>query len=364
MDLIKEKKFPDNYSDSVLDILKKASFNNNLNIKILGSASIRSQQYAGDFDADCTAFLSNDSDPTQKFKDIIKRVQESCYITDFKIGHVKEWDVMNGSVIKNKVDFSLPKSLSVLDKLKADKIISPAEYKGAERLLRAIKNPLTFIKARKGIRFHILRWLPSEVLAGVKEIRGRSITLNDAIFSGGLIKLDFITSIDDRFTEFSMIYNLYLNKILVTESPKNVVDSLKEDIIYYNTTNPFKALKRLFSLAKITKNLEEIEYLSPILNSDLGRLYAIINDLATIHMLLDMNVESVVAHVKENLDELRARMGSIYSLKSFLEAEHEIIGLIESMKKMSPKRLKPAVFNLHTELQQILNETTLKKVKL
>jgi hypothetical protein len=359
MDLIKEKKFPDNYSDSVLDIVKKASFNNNLNIKILGSASIRSQQYAGDFDAECNASI--DLDPAPKFKNIIKRVRESCYITDFKIGHVKEWDVMNGSIKENKVDFSLPKSLSVLDKLKADKIISPAEYKGAERLLRAIKNPLTFIKARKGIRFHILRWLPSEVLAGVKEIRGRSITLNDAIFSGGLIKLDFITSIDDRFTEFSMIYNLYLNKILVTESPKNVVDSLKEDIIYYNTTNPFKALKRLFSLAKITKNLEEIEYLSPILNSDLGRLYAIINDLATIHMLLDIGVES---RIYENLDELRARMGSIYSLKSFLEAEHEIIGLIESMKKMSPKRLKPAVFNLHTELQQILNETTLKKVKL
>jgi len=362
MDLIKEKKFPDNYSDSVLNVLKSASFNNNLNVKILGSASIRSQQYAGDFDAECTVYLSKDEDPTPKFKDIIKRVSPA-YITDFKIGHVKEWDVMNGAIVKNKVDFSLPKSLSVLDKLKADKIISPAEYKGAERLLRAIKNPLTFIKARKGIRFHILRWLPSEVLAGVKEIRGRSITLNDAIFSGGLIKLDLIASIDERFTEFSMIYNLYLNKKLITEAPKNIIDSLKEDIIYYNTINPFKALKRLFSLAKITKNFEEIEYLSPILNSDLGRLYAIINDLATIHMLLDMNVASL-PKVHENLDELRARMGSIYSLKSFLEAEHEIIGLIESMKKMSPKRLKPAVFSLHTELQQILNETTLKKVQL
>jgi hypothetical protein len=362
--LVKEKAFPANYNDSVLDILERASISGLKGVKILGSASIRSQQYSGDYDANDDVHIKSFADCANDVQNIIKRIREDCYITDFKIGEVPEWNVVKGSLIEGKLDFKLPASLTVLDKLKADKIISDAEYKGAERLLRNVDSPLSFVEAKKGIRFHILRWKSGEILAGVKEVRGYKILLEDALASGGMVKLDLIASVDNQFSEFSMIYNLFLgNKHVTPSKPQaEVQEALKEDIIYYNHRSPFKALKRAFSLAKMTKKYSEIEILLPILNSDLGRLYQIVGDLESLYVLLEQR-NPPVTEIKHNLDEMKARMGSIYSLKEFLDAEHEILGRIESMQKMPIKTLKPAIFSLHTELQGILNEATIKKMK-
>lgn len=364
MELVQQKAFPGNYSDSVLDVLERASLSGLKGVKIQGSASIRSQQYSGDYDAEENVQIKSFDACAKDIQGVIKRIRGDCYITDFKIGEVPMWDVVKGTLTEGKLDVKLLESLSVLDKLKAAKIISEAEYKGAERLLRNINSPLTFVEAKKGIRFHILRWTSGEVLAGVKEVRGDTIHLEDALASGGMVKLDLIASIDNQFTEFSMIYNLFLGKKRITPSKTRaqIQEALKEDIIYYNHRSPFKALKRSFSLAKMNKQYKDIEQLLPILNSDMGRLYQIVGDLESLHMLLEQG-NPPVADIKQNLDEMRARMGSIYSLKEFLDAEHEIIGRIESMQKMPIKTLKPAIFSLHTELQKILNDVTLKKIK-
>jgi hypothetical protein len=364
MDIVREKAFPANYSESVLDVLKRASLTGLKGVKIMGSASIRSQLYSGDYDAQDKVNITSFNTCANDIQDVIKRIRSDCYITDFKIGEVPEWDVVKGSLRDEKLDFKLPESLAVLDKLKANKIISGAEYRGAERLLRNVDSPLTFIEARKGIRFHILRWKSAEILDGIKTVRGFKVLLEDALASGGMVKLDLIALIESQFTEFSMIYNLFLHNQEITPHASNaeVEAAIKEDIIYYNNRSPFKAMKRAFSLAKMKKQYKELEILLPVLNSDLGRLYQIVGDLESLHALLEQG-NPPVAEIKENLDEMKARMGSIYSLKEFLAAEYEILGRIESMRKMPIKTLKPAIFSLHTELQQILNDATLKKIK-
>lgn len=387
MEIVREKAFPDNYNDSVLDVIQRMSLTDLKGVKIMGSAAIRSQQYAGDYDCHNKVTISSFDTCAKDIQDVIKRIREDCYITDFKIGEVPEWDVVKGTLREGKLDFKLLESLSVLDKLKADKIISEAEYKGAERMLRNVDSDLTFIEAKKGIRFHVLRWKPLEILEGEKTARGYRINLEDALASGGMVKLDLIASIQTQFTEFSMIYNLFLQsndsqryrsrEITPHLSRAEIQEALKQDIIYYNHRSPFKALKRSFSLAKMLNKTKDLEEMLPILNSDLGRLYQIVGDLASLRMLLEQGTYNNVNYnnvkppstiplttqVKDNLDEMRARMGSIYSLKEFLDAEHEIIGRIESMRKMPIKTLKPAIYSLFTQLQGILNESTLKKIK-
>lgn len=356
MDLIREKQFPGNYTEEVLDVLKRLSITNLKHVKIMGSTSVRSQQYAGDIDADDTMKIDSYALAVEALKEVIKRIDSSIFITDFKIGEVTTWDVLHGS---REGEFDLVKSLQKLSTLRG--IISEAEFKGAERLLRAVKDPLTLVEAKKGIRFHILRWKPSEVLAGVKKVRGLTISLEDAIASGGLIKLDVIKD-TDKFTEITMIYTLKLNGKQVTKVSENLIKSLEDDIVYFDKRNPFKALKRAFSLAKATKNTSEIEFLVPLLNSDLGRLYNIVSNLDTILLLLEQP-DVPIAAVHENLDEIKARMGNIYSLKEFLDVETNILGALETMKKMSAKRLKPALLSLSRSLQTILNKETEKKLK-
>ena len=359
MDLIREKRFPGNYTEEVLNVLKRLSITNLKHVKIMGSTSIRSQQYAGDIDTEDTAKIDSYAQAAEALKEVIKRIDSSIFITDFKIGEVTMWDVLHGSTREG--EFDLVKSLQKLSALKNVGIISEAEFKGAERLLRAVKDPLTLVEAKKGIRFHILRWKPSEVLAGVKKVRGLTISLEDAIASGGLIKLDVIKDID-KFTEITMIYTLKLNGKQVTKVSENLIKSLEDDIVYFDKRNPFKALKRAFSLAKATKNTSEIEFLVPLLNSDLGRLYNIVSNLDTILLLLEQPDVPIVS-VHENLDEIKARMGNIYSLKEFLDVETNILGALETMKKMSAKRLKPALLSLSRSLQTILNNETEKKLK-
>jgi hypothetical protein len=47
---LRVKEYPTNYPEDVRTILKSMSFNDGRGLQIVGSSSIRSQQYAGDYD--------------------------------------------------------------------------------------------------------------------------------------------------------------------------------------------------------------------------------------------------------------------------------------------------------------------------
>ena len=369
MELSAVKAFPANYSASVLHILGTASMTGLKHLQVVGSASVRSQQYSADYDA-MDKVSTTIPTAAHKLKEIVKnlRMIKECYIGDIKCGEVPEWDVFRPTARydvaeKKVVEFNVLQSKTMVDSLRKKKIISPEEARGAYKLLNAATTPMGFLEARKEIRFHILRWTPQSILEGVLHYRGHSFGLEDAIGSGGLIKLDMIANIDDRYTELSMIYDLYVDGKLITKRPSNIVNSLKEDIEYYNAKNPFKALKRMFSLARVLKDTKEIKHLVPLMNSDLGRLYQIIGDLTTLHALLERPTKPV-AEIKYQLDEMKARFGNLYQMKDFLSKEHDIIGIVEALlKQPDVSKLKGGIYSLITRLQSILNTETLKAVR-
>jgi hypothetical protein len=186
--------------------------------------------------------------------------------------------------------------------------------------------------------------------------------LEGAIHSGGLVKIDIIYNNNDRFTDISVIYNIYKGKKLITQKPPNIVNSLREDVAYYAVKDPFKALKRLFALAKASKADDKAQMLVPILNSDLGRLYQIINDLKVLLELLEVHPSSIT-QIKPQIDEMKSRMGNIYQLKDFLSNEHSIIGEIQSLLKSPVKTMRGKLEALIERLKVILNRDTSKKIE-
>jgi hypothetical protein len=132
-----------------------------------------------------------------------------------------------------------------------------------------------------------------------------------------------------------------------------------DDIIYYNVSNPFKALKRAFALIKYNKNTEMGALLVPILNSDLGRLYQVITDLKTLEDLLS-RPSSPVREIKLQIEEMKVRLGNIYQLRDFLQREHDILGSITRLLRMNLKQLKDSIGDLIDVLQKILNRGTMK----
>ena len=358
------KGFPDNYTASAIAVLRAMSISNLKNFILVGSASLRSQQYAGDFDGlDSSSVVGI----AEKLKDIVKNIRglKDSYISETKIGEVPEWNVfrktarLEGDKI---LDFNIVESKAKLDKLKADNVINPKEAKDASDLLDKATNPVGFINAKKEIRFHILRWLPIDILNGFLEYRHHKFDLTDSVNSGGLVKYDVISNQSDRFTEFSIIYNIYKGNKLVTEKPSNLTESLKEDITFYEPKNPFKALKRFFALAKSHKESHRAEELIHLLNSDLGRLYQIIGDLSTLKKLLEMNKGSD-ADIRQQIDDMRSRMGNIYQLKDFLKNEHAIIGAIISVSKTPNSAMAGKLEKVIDTLKGILNKATVKEVK-
>ena len=357
------KSFPENYSRSVLSVLDALSMTNMRHLVIVGSSSIRSQQYSADYDAMEKVNASN-AEVANQLQSIIKklRVLPDCFIGDIKCGEVAEWDPFSPTAHVNMdtekiIDFNIKSSQSVIDSLAQSKVISPNEAKGAIKLLDKATTPMGFLTAKKEIRYHILRWKPYQILEGRQSYRGRTFTLEDAVGSGGLIKIDIVTNINNRFTEFSVIYNVYKGGVLTTKKPLNLINSLKEDVMYYGFLNPFKGMKRMFALAKAQKNESAVKHLVPLLNSDLGRLYQIISDLSVIHDLLE-RPKKPIKEIRYQLDEMKARMGNLYQLRDFLKEEHDIIGQIESaLKKQNPKA---DVYKLMVLLQHILNTETLK----
>jgi hypothetical protein len=369
MDALATKAFPDNYSQEVLKIFAALSMTDLKKFFLVGSASLRSQQYSADFDCMEKVRISNATEMVHNLRDVVKslRAIPDCFIGDIKCGEEKAWDVFNqnAGVVDDKVqNFNPTESKGRVAKLRSNNIITPTEAKEADALLDKATTRLGFINAKKTIKFHILRWKPQQILEGAQEYRGYRFTLEDAVTSGGLIKVDAVANIADRYTEFSAIYDTYLNGKLVSERSSNIVQSLTDDILFYNQTNPFKSLKRFFALVKLRKDTEAANVLVPILNSDLGRLYQIIGDLHTLRGLLDRpssayNLKIILGQI----DDMKARMGNLYQLRDFLSKEHSIIGSLNALLSSPATSIKGKLDKLILELEGINNEGTEKIIK-
>lgn len=355
------KSFPGNYSDRVLDIVKALSMSGLKGVAVLGSYSIRSQIYAGDIDLQNTVSMPSVEAVAAELREIVKRLQFlETYIGDVKCGEIREWNPFRPNAIiqdKKITNFNIKESQSIIAAIPAT-AISPAERKRALELLEKATDPYGFLEAKKEIRYHILRWKPAQLLEGAMIYRGLRITLVDAIKTKGMIKIDVVADID-RFTEMSMIYNISIKGTLITAKPPNLILSIAEDVSYYNKKNPFKAVKRLFSLAKATGNKKGADALIPILNSDLGRLYQIVGDLEVLKGLSEQPSPPWI-DIRAQLDEIKARMGNIYTLRDFLREEHDIIGEINAVLKTQPTVIGAKLVKLISRLSGILDRATVK----
>lgn len=367
MELYSQKGFPENYTKQVIDVLSAMSMTGLKKLLLVGSASMRSQIYAGDYDAIEKVRFTSGEEIAENLRDIIKRLRvlPETYIGDIKCGEAMEWSVFrpNARVEDGKImDFAIKESQTKIDELRSKNVISPKEAKDSIELLEDADTAVEFLEAKKSIKFSTLRWKPVDILNGFLDYRGHRFELKDAVKSGGMIKIDVISNVSDRFTEFSVIYDLVDKKgKRLTNVPTNLIRSLQEDIIYYNDADPFKALKRMFALAKAERKYKVAEALVPILNSDLGRLYQIIGDLKTLSSLME-RPQKPLDEIKDQLDEMRHRFGNIYMLRDFLKQEGDVLGWIETILKSPPTTIDNKLEKLIELLQVILNKATVKLV--
>ena len=344
------KSYPENYPSDALAILDAMSFSGGKDVKVLGSMSLRSQQYAGDYDAYEIVKRTGKREKVldelaSEFQQIIKNLRgmPNVYIGDIKAGSIEEWRLIgkNAGLVDGKiVGYNAVASKRKVDELYRAKVITEGEKRSADELLKDKPSPEDFLVARKKIKFHIVRWSVPEVLQGSKVLRdGRRFTLQDAFSSPTISKLDTIGMVqNNKYTDFSIIYEFKADGKVLNPSFEDIGKSLSEDIVFYkNENNPFKVLKREFALAKFRGDDATIKKLTPVLNSDLGRLYSMLSDVGTMIALLEQNHKVPMKNIRYELDQFKARMANVYELPDFLKAEHTLLGHINSAMKTTSK---------------------------
>jgi len=369
------KEYPTNYPADAVAILDSMSMTDGKGVELVGSMSLRSQQYAGDYDANDFVKLDYASEKealdhcATAFKEAVRRTLRipNTYIGDIKCGEVGEWRVFseetrvhNGEV----VHYNAETSRSKIRQLRKDQIITPTDEKDALALIHDHPTPIQLVKAKDGIKFHIVRWTVAEVLEGEKRLKdGRTFTLQDGFSSRSITKLDVFGWIqNNRYTEFAMIYFAFNKGKALNPTVFDYEDSLKESILYYASEGMyFKVLKRQFSLAKFKDDKKKMDELTEIFNSDLGRLYHIVSDIRTLVKMLDEQSKLRIGDIKFEIDQFKGRMANIYALEPFLKDEHTFLGYINSaLKTTSTKQLRATLTKMDDVMSELLGKASQK----
>jgi hypothetical protein len=362
--LTRIKDYPGGYPDDALHILNTMSFSNGKHVKLLGSMSLRSQIYAGDYDAFETVITKGTKEKSIKelvktFKQIIKEIQllPNTYISDIKSGSVEEWKIIDEP-------YNYTKSIQKLQELYDGNIISKEVFEEGKKKIKPRITKLELLHLQREFRPNVLRWSPHEVLLGFKKLKdGRKFTLEEAFQTPIITKLDVVSWVqNNRFTDFSMIYEFKNNSTFLNKEISNIEESIRKNIyVLFHERNYFKMAKRMFSLAKYKNYSDILEKLSPLFNGDAGRLYMVFGDIGTLESLLENHESISESKLNFEIDQFKGRLSNI-SFEKYIHKEHEIIHIINRLLEGSHangyllhnlKKLKNILLDLMSEYARL-----------
>jgi hypothetical protein len=350
------KIYPYHYPTDVLDLLSDMSFSKGKNLLVVGSASRREMLYAADYDVDEEVNVRSPRQAGKGFQQIVRRLlkRKQVMIGDIKAGLIPEWMPVEGHIENGKViGFDAAKLKKRLKQL--DSVLTP-DQRGVR--IPSSPTPVQFLQLQETFRMGVVRWTPRCVLQGFTILPdGRKYTLEEAVVSPSLFKLDATAYVEERFVELSIIYTFKQNgKTLnpTQEYSRNATAvRLREDIALLAAEgNYFKMAKRIFSLADLLGKSALLADLLPVFNSDLGRLYSIISDMETLKALYEQGYKPDRELVRKELDGFRVRFGNI-NLPGF-KREQSIPSSATESNETFQKLLSKAKVILRKETEKIL----------
>lgn len=210
-----------------------------------------------------------------------------------------------------------------------------------------------------------LHWSVEQIM---KEKHGE-LSLYDACFIKDVVKLDIIGPYDERYIEMSTFFILksaseYIN--IESDYFESFKKSLLKDIAHYQESKPFKALKRVWSLARITNDSNTMKLLKDIIKSNIALLGQVNADIETIILLIEHESKYDVEFILNELDGFREKLSTVIDIK----LDYEKINLMIDNVKLLFRFGKDQNFNestvlvenlsrLHNYLLKVINKETI-----
>lgn len=358
MSVIVKKDYPSGYPSDAAEVLRIMSFSNGKNVNIVGSMALRSQVYAGDYDATEVVDVIGTRqlvvrDLVKKFKKIVKDLVSlpDTYVGDIKSGSIEEWVIVHD-------EYNYEKSVEQLEKLHTEGIISSEEYHDGKKRIKPTLSKLELLALRRDFRPNIIRWSTRDIFQGFKILKDkRKFTLAEAFQTPTITKLDVVSWVqNNRFTDFSMIYQFKNNGRSMNTVVVDIETSIRENIfVLHHEGNYFKMAKRIFALAKFKGYIDVLEKLSPLFNGDVGRLYMVYGDIGTLESLFDITDSIPYSKVKFEIDQFKGRLSNI-ALDRYIRRESDLFRMIDKLTNIhSSKYSRKDITQLLMKIKIVLS---------
>jgi hypothetical protein len=365
------KNYPKNYPSDVLAIIDLMAFNSG-NVMVAGSMSLKSQQYAGDYDmVEVVDAKGKDKEAAaasiaKRFQAIVRALlkHQDTYIGDIKWGEVSDWRVVEGDVRGGKViGYDAAAARAKLTALVSAGVVSAEEAEEMRPLLKSKPTPVEFLEAQRVIRPQVVRWTPKEVLAGFVMLRnGHRYTLEEGVLSPAICKLDVVGFVQrHRFTDFSILYQFRWDGKTLNPVQMDPAHEIRKNIIALSAEgDTFKMAKRIFALIK-NDDPRLAARLTALFNGDMGRLYAILSDIGTILFLLENESVVPTKKIQYQVGQFRARLGNIFETDKV--NTERVLDDVLRLETASREQLKEGLMGLQERLQPVLNRNTTTALK-
>ena len=222
-----------------------------------------------------------------------------------------------------------------------------------------LKNTIVFFSDFKAGGLH---WTSEQIMEG----KNGELSLSDACFIKDVIKLDIIAPYNERYLEMSTFFILKsLSEYINVESNyfENFRKSLLEDIAHYQESKPFKAIKRVWSLARLTNDEKTLEILHELIKSNIALIAQVNADIETFILLVEHSSKYDLKFVLDELDGFRERLSPILDIPIDFEKLNLMIDNIKLLFNFesaneSDKNIIGALTRLHNYLLKIINKET------
>ena len=251
------------------------------------------------------------------------------------------------------------------------------DYKSALNIfLNQIQAVASYLKTNKrGWQFSDLKcgldennkgihWKLDEIIKGKK---GNYLLIN-SLTQNGYCKYDVIVPYYGRYIEISMIYSVISNDGIVGQIPLSIDDFIIQITKSYyelmNEGNYYKAIKRLYSLSRLTKDIETIKKITPLLTSNLGKLTTIKSDLSTIKLMIENGNYPNINYINIEFNKIKEGISTILDVPINYDAVYKTIDYVYSLLRDHKK--KEALIELDRIIELIykqLNKETIRYLR-
>jgi len=232
-----------------------------------------------------------------------------------------------------------------LDDEEASKLIENQLKMNAEKLLNnKLGRSYADMKCGKYKNGESIHWKIHEVIQGYRDIgipdingqySNEKITLFDAIMDKGtLMKMDMLAPYMGRYVEVSCMYQIKTNEGWITHThidfPQGrFLDNLAKDTMkQYKKGKIFKTVKRLYSNAKLRKDIKILKILQPLIDSNLSRLASIKADISTLILLLSVNKYPTPVVLKQQFAKMKFSLDNVLDIDLPLDNIYQLIDQI------------------------------------